>query len=131
MEDTATIQEDLIKLANWSNKWQLPFNETKCKVIYFGKNNPNHQYQMNNIQLEAITEEKNLGVTFDSELKFGTHIRNIIAKANSRVGIIKCTFKILYKSLVRAIIEYCSNVWHPILIKDMKEVEKVQNEPPN
>ena len=47
---------------------------------------------MNGVVLECDTEEKDLGVTFDADLKFSTHIRNIAAKANSRVGIIKRTF---------------------------------------
>ena len=134
MDDTKVLQNDLIELANWSKKWQLPFNESKCKVIHFGKKNPHQSYNMNNIQLEAVSEEKDPGITFDPDLKFGPHIRNIISKANSRVGLIKNTFedlqpqnfKILYKSLVRPILEYCSSVWYPILVRDMKEIEKVQ-----
>ena len=134
IQDSTTLQDDLIKLAEWSNIWQLPFNESKCKIIHYGKKNPNQSYQMNGHLLETVHEEKDLGVTFDSELKFSTHIRNIVSKANSRVGIIKRTFdtldtenfKLLYKSLVRPILEYCSNIWHPILIRDMSEIEKVQ-----
>ena len=137
MDDTTALQEDLMKLATWSSKWQLPFNESKCKVIHFGRKNPHHNYNMNNVQLEAETEEKDLGVTFDPDLKFGPHIRNIISKANSRVGLIKNTFeelqptnfKILYKSLIRPILEYCSSVWYPILVKDMKEIENSSEEP--
>ena len=89
---------------------------------------------MNNHNLEAATEEKDLRVTFDKELKFRSHIRNIVSKANSRVGIIKRTFeyltienfKILYKSQVRPVLEYCTDIWYPTYAKDMVEVEKVQ-----
>ena len=46
----------------------------------------------------------------------------MIAKANSRVGLIKHaflklnpnSFKLLYKSLIRPILEYCSAVWYPL-----------------
>ena len=134
IDDPTILQEDLMKLAQWSDKWQLPFNEAKCKIIHFGKNNPQQSYHMNGHQIDTVKQEKDLGVTFDSELKFSVHIRNVVSKANSRVGILKRTFenmsidkfKILYKTLVRPILEYCTNVWYPVLIKDMSEIEKVQ-----
>ena len=132
--EITVLQDDLNKLALWSKTWQLPFNEKKCKIIHYGKKNPNHIYQMNNENLESVTEEKDLGVTFDRELKFRAHIRNIVSRANSRVGIIKRSFetlteenfKILYKSQVRPILDYCSDIWYPSYIKDMSEIEKVQ-----
>ena len=43
-EDARILQEDLIKLQEWSRKWLLQFNEDKCKVMHFGKNNPKNQY---------------------------------------------------------------------------------------
>ena len=58
----------------------------------------------------------------------------MVAKANSRVGLIKRsfsklnikTFKLLYKSLVRPILEYCSVIWTPLYKGDIDEIEKVQ-----
>ena len=34
-----TLQEDLEILHHWSEKWQLPFNTGKCKVLHLGHNN--------------------------------------------------------------------------------------------
>ena len=135
--DKNELQQDLNSLAKWSKKWQLPFNETRCKVIHYGKKNPKNQYDMNGVVLECDTEEKDLGVTFDADLKFSAHIRNIAAKVNSRVGIIKRTFStlnkenfpLLYKSFVRPlleIVEYCTPIWCPTLSKNILESEKIQ-----
>jgi len=35
-----TLQEDLTKLYNWSQDWQMDFNIDKCKVMHIGRNNP-------------------------------------------------------------------------------------------
>ena len=134
LNDITIIQDDICKLMQWSIKWQLPFNVSKCKVMHYGKKNPNHVYSMNNLQLASDTEEKDLGVIFDTSMTFKTHIRKMISKANARIGFIKrsfsklkChSFKIIYKSLIRPILEYCSSIWFPLYKGDSLEIEKVQ-----
>ena len=58
----------------------------------------------------------------------------ILNNANSKLGIIKNNFHeltkdnfiILYKAIVRPILEYCCTTWTPHFIKDHIEIEKVQ-----
>ena len=38
-EDREKLQQDIGELLIWSKKWQLPFNESKCKVMHYGKTN--------------------------------------------------------------------------------------------
>ena len=38
-EDREKLQQDIDELSIWSKKWQLPFNESKCKVMPYGKTN--------------------------------------------------------------------------------------------
>ena len=134
VENISMIQHDIDKLLMWSEKWQLPLNISKCKVLHYGTKNPNHLYKMGNQPLSSDVSEKDVGVTFDLQLNFKLHIRNMVAKANSRVGIIKRSFSclnkknflLLYKSLVRPILEYCSSVWNPLYKNEALEIEKVQ-----
>jgi hypothetical protein len=76
-----------------------------------------------------------LGVTIDTELNFSQHIYDKINKAYQMLGIINRNFKnldkrsflLLYKSLVRSVIEYASSVWNPFktgLIYDLERVQK-------
>ena len=98
------------------------------------KNNPQHSYIMGDQPLSSDSIEKDVGVTFDLQLTFKEHIRSMIAKANSRIGLIKRSFvkltiknfKLLYKSLVRPILEYCSTIWNPHYKYLAQEIEKVQ-----
>ena len=84
--------------------------------------------------IAKVTEERDLGVICDSDLNFTSHINDCIRKANQRVGLIRRSFMyldeksflMLYKTLVRPILEYCSSVWYPMFKKDSEALEKVQ-----
>ena len=38
------MQSDLTHMEEWSEKWQLPFNASKCKVMHLGTNNERRNY---------------------------------------------------------------------------------------
>ena len=69
-----------------------------------------------------------------SDLTWTKHVEELVHKANKVLGLLKRTVRnknmknltILYKTLVRPILEYASPVWSPRLAKDIREVEKVQ-----
>jgi len=86
------------------------------------------------VEICQIDNEKDIGVTFNNKMKFDTHIANIVNKANQRLGLIKRSFEfidkdmflLLYKSLVRPILEYATVIWSPWLKKDIVAIEQVQ-----
>ena len=128
----------LDRLATWCERWQIPFNVNKCKVLKIGKDYQIVKYSMGTlegkIELEQVQHEKDLGVIFDTDLKFSQHIQENITKANQRIGLIRRNFKylnrttllMLYKTLVRPILEYCSPVWTVLYIKHSEALERVQ-----
>ena len=132
------IQEDLYSMQKWTELWNLYFNVAKCKVMHIGKKNPQHEYFMKiekeKQRIGTCNEEKDLGITFDKELNFDSHISNITKKANQMLGIIKRTFTFmnkdvflkLYKALVRSHLEYGNVIWHPHLKRQSLLIESVQ-----
>jgi len=76
--------------------WLLRFNVAKCNCVSYGKNldNVNHiiQYQMKHCILHKTDTVKDLGIIFDTQLKFVDHINTTISKAYQRLGIIKRNF---------------------------------------
>ena len=42
--DQVTLQTDLRQLETWTRKWQLRFNEEKCKVMHLGQYNHYYDY---------------------------------------------------------------------------------------
>ena len=133
-QEVAQLQSDFQALVKWSDTWQLPFNESKCKVLHLSRNNPNSQYMMRATELSAVQIEKDLGVHIDRELKFRHHASAVVAKATQILGIIRRSFvlidcrtlPLLFKALVRQHLEYGNLVWGPFNRADQNLVERVQ-----
>ena len=132
------LQEDLYRLQDWSETWNLYFNASKCNVLHMGKHNPSCKYVLESggqvVQINECTQERDLGVIFDSKLSFDAHVQSCISKANKILGIIrrsfsflnKDTFLMLYKSLVRPHLEYANVIWAPRLKRQSAAIERVQ-----
>ena len=64
--DHVTLQTDLRQLEASTRKWQLHFNEKKCKVMHLGQYNPYYDYTItSNVKdttLGENTNERDLGV---------------------------------------------------------------------
>ena len=133
-EDYDRLQNDLQRLIEWANLWQMEFNASKCKVLHFGSNNRGFNYNINGVNLEAEVSEKDLGVIISKDLKPEKHVNEVVLKANRLLGMVyrsienksKDIIVPLYCSLIRPHLEYCIQVWRPYYIKDITKIEKVQ-----
>ena len=102
--------------------------------MHLGYQNAEHEYELNNTILSKSTEERDLGVLIDNNLKFTRHIKGIVAKANRMIGLIRISFENidenmftnLYNTLIRPLIEYCVQAWSPYTQKDIILLENVQ-----
>jgi len=129
------LQQDLKRLCDWVNKWQMEFNIAKCKTINIGSGNIAYDYSMKGRQLDVVMTEKDIGVMISSNLKVAQQCYQAYHKANRMLGLLKRTVKYrnpdilvrLYKSLVRPHLEYSSPVWSPHYRKDKLLLEKVQH----
>ena len=128
------LQEDINRVTNWSDAWQLPFNTTKCTVLHVGPGNAHHQYTMRGATLQETDAEKDLGVKVDTHLKFRDHAAAAASKGNQILAVIRRSFRridkttlpILYKTLVRPHLEYGNLSWGPFNRADQILLEKVQ-----
>jgi hypothetical protein len=135
VEGVQQLEEDLLKLGNWANDWQMSFNTDKCSVIHLGSDNPKHQYSLCGSVLRESTIERDLGIMVDSSMKFTEQCNMAIKNANSTLGLIRRTIKCkskliiinLYKALVRPKLDYCVQAWRPYLKKNIDNIEKIQH----
>ena len=63
--DQVTLQTNLRHLEAWTRKWQLCFNEEKCKVMHLGHCNHHYDYTITSggkdSTLGETTNERDLG----------------------------------------------------------------------
>ena len=121
-----TIQQ-YNRAVNWAKIWRMFFNTSKCHHLHVGKHDSGIRYTMtaNNqeIELEKVESEKDLGVIIDQNLTFRAHITSKVNIANKNLGIIFRTFTYidqemflnLYKSVVRP---HATPVWLPFYKKE-------------
>ena len=91
-------------------------------------------YHIGTHTLPLVNSLTDLGVDVDMNLKFATHINRIVHKALNRSYLLaRCfvshdtkTLVRAFKVYVRPLVEYCSSVWSPHYVKDIKSIETVQ-----
>ena len=136
--DQAKLQKCIDAMMEWTEKWLLKFNCSKCKSLHVGKHNRKYDYTIgtgnDKIILEKTFKEKDLGVYIDPLLTFEEHIKETIKKSNNMSHLImrSITYKTkeimipLLKSLIRPILEYTNVVWSPSQRKDINALEQIQ-----
>jgi len=134
-DDHVSLQMGLDVLQEWSDRWLLKLNVSKCKTVFYGRNiNHDYNYYLHSNKIDKVNKMKDLCVTFDPELSFNFHYEDKINKSYSVLGLIKRNFIYLtegafvslYKSLVRCHLEYANSVWNPHRQGQIKDLEKVQ-----
>ncbi len=133
--DRISLPEDLRKITEWSQRWEIPFNVNKCHILQVATRNfLNMKKEMNGTKLESVQCVKNLGVTVASILKFSPKWKDAAGKAKRMLGFINrnLSFKTkdgippLYITLVRPHLENAGQFWMPHHAKDIAKREAVQ-----
>ena len=139
--DISILQNDIDSISTWSQRRFLKFNIGKCKfMLLTNRRNstivPSPSLTLGNVALEQVYQYKYLGILISEDLKWDKHIDHICSKACKLVGMIyrnlyqyssPSFLLMLYKSIVRPHLEYCSALWDPhqsYLNNRLQSVEK-------
>ena len=127
--DSDKLQQDINNISTWSYTFNLLFNESKFVHLCFWQKNSldTPKYAINGNLTKRMSQHKDLGVTFSTDLHWTEHYNIIIAKAYQTLGLLRRTFSVsstaakkqLYISLVKSQLLYCSQLWRPQLLKDV------------
>ena len=112
----------------------MSFNISKSCLLRFHNrttNTTSSNYTVNDTSITSLDHCRDLGVIFSTDLSWTKHYNAITAKAYQSLGLIRRTFptnikKLLFISLVKSKLIYCSPVWRPHLIRDIKLLERIQ-----
>jgi len=127
------LQLALDNIAEWAEVWQMKLNSKKCAVLSIGRQ-IDFPYSISNDILPHSLSILDLGVLIDSKLKFSLHCDKVYKSASCRSALILRCFKSRHKELltkafvtyVRPLLEYATEVFNPILGKDIQRLERVQ-----
>ena len=78
----SALQPEINKVARWAEANKMSISVPKCAVI---KTKPDaHVYLLNGRPIPEVSSYKDLGVHWDNDMKFRTHITEM-AKSNGRL----------------------------------------------
>ena len=128
-----SLQLDLNTLSEWSLINNLPFNASKCSVLHIKQPQP-RSYHLNGSLLQPVTTQKDLGTIISSTLGFSENSSNLARKANGVMHLLhrnlgrlnQNSFSVIFKSIVRPLLEINSQACTPTLKMDLDSLENVQ-----
>ena len=134
--DCLALQQDINLLTSWSVRWNLSFNAMKCVNLRFSAGlSVDHSYYICGQPVARKWSYRDLGIIMSHDLSWKNHHDFILSKAYRFLGLLRRTFstvdcnqakKILYLSLVRSQLMYCSPIWRPQFLKDIQSFENIQ-----
>ena len=104
------------------------------KCIHIGHGNMDEEHKVWDAVLGRTTQEKDLGVTFCSDVKVSEQCEIAASKRNQILGLIRRTIMYkekrliapLNKTIVRPHLECCIQAWRPYRKKDIDKLERIQ-----
>lgn len=132
------IQQSLTDIENWCARNAMALNTSKCVVISFkrGSDTAIHNYLLDDLVLKRVHSVKDLGIILSPSLNPQEHINRISSRSNSLLGFLFRSTKdftspyplvLLFKTLVRPILEYGSIIWTPYQQNHIEQLQHVQN----
>ena len=135
--DSESLQTDILRICEWSIKWDLPLNALKSQMLskmthaipYFVTDSSGQR-----TNLPVVAQTNDLGIRVANSFTPTTTSEAAAAKARRALFQLKTAivnknpevFVPLYAAFVRPHLEYCVQAWSPYLRKDIQLLEKVQ-----
>ena len=134
-DDIMELQDNINKLVDWANKWQINFNVDKCSVMQIGHNNMQGNYNMSNQQLPTTDQQRDLGIIITKDFKLQKQTEKNFKTANRVLGFIYRNFRCKKQRTDPPIIQIpssptsrtCSAILVPLFkTRHIDKIEKIQ-----
>ena len=134
----AALQGATTAISDWGTAWRVSFEPTKSQAMTITRKTHTPPTPPLRFTGTAVPEEqqlKLLGVTFDSQLSFRSHLRSLAIRANQRLVLLRKAARYLdspgiltvYKGFVRPVLEYSPLVWMGAAHTNLQLLDRVQH----
>ena len=129
------MNRDLEEVKDWANQWLVNFSVEKTKLMTCSFRSINHpDIVFDGKALPETSTHKHLGLTFNSDLSWSSHIKSILDSVSPMADVLKkLKYKVdkeslekIYFSFIRPKLEYGSFIWDNCQIGEKEELEKFQ-----
>ena len=134
------IQRALDEIQDWCNRWGFKISIAKTSFVLFhkGKGKVVH-LSLNGQPLNKAKNVKFLGMVLDQALTWKDHVEYLVEKCQKRINILKLltgskwgadkeTMVILYKTLIRSMLDYGSVIYHSASKTTMQKLDVIQSQ---
>ena len=139
--DSAVIQKYFDKFQIWCNQWGFRISETKTTaVIFTRKHEPekNVELKIGNKNIRFEKSVKFLGMIFDRRLTWNEHISYVVERCKKRLNLLRAlsgidwgankkTLVMLYRTLIRSIIDYGSEAYDSASYVHKQKIDQLQS----
>ena len=141
LDDVHLFKEDIQNIINLNNDNGLKFNISKCKIMIFKEKysslNIDTHYVLEGEVVERVSILKDLGIFFQENMNFATHINFVTSKAKKRLYLLKKklqsfsrteSLNLMYNAHIKSILMYGSVIWSPTVRNLIYDIEKIQHQ---
>ena len=131
------LQDDLCVLSNWVALSKMNLN--KSNVIWFSIKHlvtSPPPILLDSVPLSSVQKQKYLGVTFDTNLNWSSHVASVCRSMSYYLHLINCHVKSLSSDIIKMLVEslvfsrytYVLSVWGPAIHQDsLSHISRLQN----
>jgi len=136
------LEAYLSSLERWLSEWKIGINVSKSSAILFAKAGrripKSRTVQLFGEPIEWVDKTRYLGVTLDKRLTWSKHIAQVRKKAAQRLGTLGSLLNrrsglsirngvLLYKQLIRPMMDYACPVWRSAAHSHIKKLQVLQS----
>lgn len=136
-EDVNALQLDIDSVLLWCSANGMLCNSDKTVIVSYSRKHSVYynSYTINNNVISRKHIHKDLGIFLDNKLNFDHQIHKALNNARRSSGVVYwatksfreiSTVSVLFSSLVRSRLEYCSEVWGGVGQTDIRRIEQIQ-----
>jgi exonuclease III/ribonuclease HI len=136
------VQHALDEAKKWADNWGFKISADKSVAVLFGRNSANQRpdvkLHIGNAEIKVERNVKFLGVIFDHGLTWRPHIDYVYDRCQKRLnlmravsgqrwGACKHTLMMIYRALIRSVLDYGAIVYDCAAVTQVKRIELIQN----